>query len=108
MPYVIEPAAGVTRTAMTFLIDAYEEEEIGTDKKGNPDIRTVLHFHPRIAPITVAVFPLVKKNGMPELHERPTRSRPSCASRASRRSMTRRARSAVAIVVRTRSARRGA
>ena len=66
VPYVIEPAAGVTRTAMTFLIDAYEEEELGTDKKGKLDVRTVLHLHPRIAPITVAVFPLVKKNGMPE------------------------------------------
>ena len=65
-PYVVEPAAGVDRAAMTFLVDAYEEQELGVDKKGRPDIRTVLHFHPRIAPITVAVFPLVKKDGMPE------------------------------------------
>jgi len=69
-PHVVEPAAGVTRSAMTFLIDAYEEEQIGVDKKGKPDIRTVLHFHPTIAPITVAVFPLVKKEGMPDVADR--------------------------------------
>jgi len=59
-PYVIEPAGGITRMALTFLIDAFEEEEL------EKDTRTVLHFHPRIAPITVGVFPLVKKDGMPE------------------------------------------
>ena len=59
-PYVIEPAAGVERTAMTFLVDAYDEEGEGKD------LRVVLRFHPRIAPVTVAVFPLVKKEGMPE------------------------------------------
>jgi len=59
-PYVIEPAAGCDRTAMTFLVDAYDEEGEGKDQ------RVVLRFHPRIAPITVAVFPLVKKEGMPE------------------------------------------
>lgn len=67
LPHVVEPAAGVTRTAMAFLIDAYEEQELGPDKKGKMDLRTVLHFHPHIAPMTVAVFPLVKKEGMPEL-----------------------------------------
>jgi glycyl-tRNA synthetase len=59
-PWVIEPAAGVDRTALTFLIDAYDEEEVEGEK------RVVLHFHPEIAPITVGVFPLVKKEGMPE------------------------------------------
>jgi glycyl-tRNA synthetase len=59
-PFVIEPAAGCDRTAMTFLVDAYDEEGEGKQK------RTVLHFHPRIAPVTVAIFPLVKKEGMPE------------------------------------------
>jgi glycyl-tRNA synthetase len=59
-PYVIEPAAGCDRTAMTFLVDAYDEEGEGKDQ------RVVLRFHPKIAPITVAVFPLVKKEGMPE------------------------------------------
>ena len=61
MPWVIEPAAGVDRAVLCFLVDAYDEEEIDGDK------RTVLHLHPRLAPIKVAVFPLVKKDGMPEL-----------------------------------------
>jgi glycyl-tRNA synthetase len=59
-PYVIEPAGGINRMALTFLIDAYEEQEL------EKDTRVVLHFHPEIAPITAAVFPLVKKDGMPE------------------------------------------
>ena len=46
--------------ALTFLIDAYEEEQL------EKDTRVVLRFHPEIAPITCAVFPLVKKDGMPE------------------------------------------
>ncbi len=59
-PYVIEPAGGINRMALTFLIDSYEEEELEKDK------RTVLRLHPEIAPVTVAVFPLVKKEGMPD------------------------------------------
>ncbi|MCP3916095.1 MAG: glycine--tRNA ligase [bacterium] len=59
-PFVIEPAGGINRMALTFLIDAYEEEQL------EKDTRVVLHFHPEIAPITVGVFPLVKKDGMPE------------------------------------------
>jgi len=59
-PYVIEPAGGVNRIALTLLIDAYEEQQLADDT------RVVLHFHPKIAPITAAVFPLVKKEGMPE------------------------------------------
>jgi len=59
-PYVIEPAGGIDRMALTFLIDAYAEEPLENET------RTVLRFHPEIAPITVAVFPLVKKDGMPE------------------------------------------
>ena len=59
-PYVIEPAGGINRMALTFLIDAYAEEELEKDS------RVVLRFHPAIAPITVAVLPLVKKDGMPE------------------------------------------
>jgi glycyl-tRNA synthetase len=59
-PYVVEPAGGIDRMALTFLIDALEEEQL------EKDTRSVLRFHPRIAPITVAVFPLVKKDGMPE------------------------------------------
>jgi glycyl-tRNA synthetase len=48
-------------------MDAYHEETIGEDKNGNPDIRTVLHLHPDIAPVKVAVLPLVKKDGLAEL-----------------------------------------
>src|SRR5207247_5760573 len=59
-PWVIEPAAGVDRAALTFLIDAYDEEEV------EGETRVVLRFHPEIAPTTVGVFPLVKKEGMPE------------------------------------------
>jgi glycyl-tRNA synthetase len=58
MPHVIEPAAGATRTAMAFLMAAYDEEEVRGEN------RVVLRFHPRIAPFKVAVLPLSKK---PEL-----------------------------------------
>ncbi len=61
VPWVIEPAAGVDRAVLCFLVDAYEEQEL------DGDTRTVLHLHPRLAPVKVAVFPLVKKDGMPEL-----------------------------------------
>jgi glycyl-tRNA synthetase len=60
VPYVIEPAAGATRTTFAFLIDAYAEEEV------NGETRTVLRLDPRLAPIKVAVLPLSKK---PELVE---------------------------------------
>lgn len=59
-PYVIEPAAGATRTTFAFLIDAYDEEEV------EGDTRTVLRLHHRLAPYKVAVLPLSKK---PELIE---------------------------------------
>jgi len=59
-PHVIEPSAGADRATLAFLTDAYEEEAE----------RTVLRFHPRIAPIKVAVFPLVNKDGMPEMSEK--------------------------------------
>jgi glycyl-tRNA synthetase len=58
VPHVIEPAAGATRTAMAFLMAAYDEETVRDEQ------RTVLRFHPRIAPYKVAVLPLSKK---PEL-----------------------------------------
>ena len=63
VPYVIEPAAGADRATLAFLCDAFDEEVVDAEKN---DVRTVLRFHPRIAPIKVAVFPLVKKDGMPE------------------------------------------
>jgi len=61
VPYVIEPSAGVDRSTLAFLVDAYDEEEV--DGK----MRNVLRFHPALAPIKAAVFPLVKKDGMPEI-----------------------------------------
>ena len=64
VPHVIEPAAGATRTAMAFLMAAYDEEEVAREGQGQGDVRTVLRLHPRIAPYKVAVLPLSKK---PEL-----------------------------------------
>jgi len=65
IPYVIEPSGGVDRAALAFLCEAYDEDE-APDEKGEAQSRTVLRLHPRLAPIKVAVFPLVKKDGMPE------------------------------------------
>jgi glycyl-tRNA synthetase len=61
MPYIIETSAGCDRTLLVLLVDAYTEEEV----KG--ETRVVLKFSPKIAPVKVAVFPLVNKDGMPEL-----------------------------------------
>jgi glycyl-tRNA synthetase len=61
VPYVIEPAAGADRALLSFLVDAYDEDEIEGEK------RTVLRLHPLLAPVKVAVLPLVKKDGQPEL-----------------------------------------
>lgn len=62
IPYVIETSAGLTRSVLMVLSDAYEEQEL----EGG-DTRTVMHFHPSIAPVTVAVLPLVKKDGIADL-----------------------------------------
>jgi glycyl-tRNA synthetase len=59
-PYVIEPAAGVDRILLITLLDAYREDE----QEGEP--RIVLRFHPRLAPIKVGIFPLLRKEGQPE------------------------------------------
>jgi glycyl-tRNA synthetase len=59
IPYVIEPSLGADRVTLAFLCAAYDEENIGTEEK--PDMRTVLHFHPAIAPVKVGVLPLSKK-----------------------------------------------
>ena len=64
VPYVIEPAAGATRTTFAFLLDAYTEEEV------NGEQRTVLKLDPRLAPIKVAVLPLSKKPDLVETTER--------------------------------------
>jgi glycyl-tRNA synthetase len=56
-PYVIEPAAGLTRSVLAFLLDAYDEDE-APNTKGGVDKRTVLRFDTRLAPVKVAVLPL--------------------------------------------------
>ncbi len=61
VPHVIEPAAGADRATLAFLVDAYDEEEL------DGETRTVLRLHPRLAPVKVAILPLVKKDGQPEL-----------------------------------------
>jgi glycyl-tRNA synthetase len=64
-PYVIETAVGASRSFMAFLCNAFDEEET-SGEDGKTDKRTVLRFHPYLAPVKVAVFPLVNKDGMPE------------------------------------------
>jgi len=59
VPHVIEPSLGVDRTLLAVLTAAYTEDEVPNDK-GTPEKRTLLKFHPRIAPYKAAVFPLVK------------------------------------------------
>jgi glycyl-tRNA synthetase len=64
IPHVIEPSAGVDRLALALLCEAYCEDEV-PDEQGRPERRVVLRFHPRVAPIKVGVFPLLKNR--PEL-----------------------------------------
>ena len=66
IPYIIETSAGLTRNLLMILCDAYDEEQVA-DKGNDDDWRTVLRFHPDIAPITVAILPLMKKDGLAEL-----------------------------------------
>ena len=61
IPFIIETSAGASRSFMAFLVDAYYEEEVNNEQ------RSVLKFHPRLAPIKAAIFPLVNKDGMPEI-----------------------------------------
>ena len=61
VPHVVETAVGLTRTVLVALLDGYAEDEVEGES------RTVLRLHPRVAPITVGVFPLVKKDGLAEL-----------------------------------------
>ncbi len=61
VPFIIETSAGASRSFMAFLVDAYHEEEVKGEK------RVVLKFHPKLAPIKAAIFPLVNKDGMPEI-----------------------------------------
>jgi glycyl-tRNA synthetase len=63
VPYVIEPAAGLSRSLMTFLVDAYAEDE-APNTKGGVDKRTVLRLDPRLAPVKVAVLPLSRNEDL--------------------------------------------
>jgi glycyl-tRNA synthetase len=60
LPHVIEPSAGADRATLAFMVDAYDEEEVEGEQ------RTVLRLHPRLAPVKVAVLPLLRKEGQPE------------------------------------------
>jgi len=66
IPYIIETSAGLTRELLMVLCDSYEDQKVA-DKGNDDDWRTVLHINPALAPITVAVLPLMKKDGLAEL-----------------------------------------
>jgi glycyl-tRNA synthetase len=66
IPHVIEPSAGADRGALAVLCEAYHED-MAPDEDGKMQSRVVMRFHPRLAPIKVAVLPLVKKDGLPEV-----------------------------------------
>jgi glycyl-tRNA synthetase len=65
IPYVIETSIGVDRTVMMVLSEAYEEQDLSTEEK--KDSRVVLKFPAKLAPIKLAVLPLVKKDGLPDI-----------------------------------------
>jgi glycyl-tRNA synthetase len=80
IPFIIETSAGLTRTLLMLLCDAYDEEKVVSEKNSGgseetasgtegsaDDWRTVLRFHPNVAPVTVAILPLMKRNGLAEL-----------------------------------------
>ena len=66
LPTVIEPSAGADRATLAFLCEAYTEDQ-APDENGVMQQRILMKFHPKLAPIKVAVFPLVKKEGMPDI-----------------------------------------
>ncbi|MDC7292201.1 MULTISPECIES: glycine--tRNA ligase [unclassified Butyrivibrio] len=59
IPYVVEPSLGADRVVLAFLCEAYDEENLGTEEA--PDMRTVLRFHPALAPVKIGILPLSKK-----------------------------------------------
>jgi len=67
IPYVVETSVGLDRLVLTILSLAFKEEEVPTAEEGKTDIRTYLSIPPSIAPIKLAVLPLVKKEGLPEI-----------------------------------------
>jgi glycyl-tRNA synthetase len=64
VPYVVETSIGLDRLFLLTLCNAYEEQDLSTDEK--QDSRTVFHLHPALAPVKAAIFPLTKKDGLPE------------------------------------------
>ncbi len=97
VPYVIEPSAGVDRALLAFLLDAYREEEVRGEK------RVVLRFHPELAPVKIAVLPLLKKRARDRGHL-PRAARPAGPA-VGHASTTTPRRSAGSTGARTRSAR---
>jgi glycyl-tRNA synthetase len=69
IPHVIEPSAGADRATLAFLCESYREDTV-PDADGKPRTRVFLKLHPRLAPIKAAVFPLVNKDGMPEVAQK--------------------------------------
>ncbi|MEI8284321.1 MAG: glycine--tRNA ligase [bacterium] len=67
VPHVVEPSAGTDRTALALICEAFDEETV-TDEKGKSETRTVMRFHPRMAPIKCGIFPLLKNK--PQLVEK--------------------------------------
>jgi glycyl-tRNA synthetase len=74
VPHVIEPAAGVDRAMLAFMVDAYDEEVVpasgngeGAGDRSEIGQRTLLRLHPQLSPVKVAVLPLLRKDGHPEL-----------------------------------------
>jgi glycyl-tRNA synthetase len=65
-PFVIETSAGASRSFMAFLVNAYDEEQAPT-AEGTSELRVVLRLHPKLAPTKAAIFPLVNRDGMPEM-----------------------------------------
>src|SRR5437868_8130109 len=66
VPFVVETSVGADRTTLALLVDAYREEQVPGEEEG----RTVLGLAPSLAPVKAGVFPLVKKDGMPEFAEK--------------------------------------
>jgi glycyl-tRNA synthetase len=66
VPYVIETSVGADRTLLALLVNAYREEQVPGEEEG----RVVLRLHPSLAPVKAGIFPLVKKDGMPEVAEK--------------------------------------
>ena len=65
-PYVVETSVGADRTTLAVLVNGYREESVPGESEG----RTVLAIHPSLAPVKAGIFPLVKKDGMPEMAAR--------------------------------------